>query len=687
MDDSLSFKKNFDERVSLEDFEKFPSKSSRINDPLSLSNIKQSGITQKELYPNSQNEYLIKNNDSKGLIFDLKESKFNFFDNQRTKNNNILKKLKNKLFKNENQNSRNKSFSLNKKKDINYQNDNFSLLNEEIKFYEKYKSISEKELLNLIEKEINKTIIQKNYEKKMQKQKEKFYNSEEKDKTEKKKQKLKEEENKKNYYEEINKRKILNEKINKELEENRKKMEKKLFDFNEKEKKRLLNLEYQKELNLINQKEQDEIRKKKINEAQKNFELKLNEKRNIFLSKEKNNEEIKKKLEENKIILQKQKNEDDYQKKLKIKKKLEEKDLLTQKKYEEYNNKQKIFYEKQKLKEQKQKLEIQEREKENILKTNLLKKNLERNLEIINEKREKLLKKFESKESFIKKLNKEKKREFLLKSEEEKRRKFIKDDNLRKINNIQNYEKEKILELIEEKFKKIDNIKYNQEKLREKKDKISNKIKIEKNINAKKINRIFSKQNIDIKDLENFRNLFPNSSSKFNNLIQQFKNCENENNKYNNFNLDNKSLDKSSFITSINYIGNVKKSNSSNNIFNDNKNSFSNINDIERKINNYSVLYKNNNVNKIIKKVNENQIKINNMKLELNKQLMNMIENEEKNETERKNKFNNISDDEIKNNLSKQFSEERALATKKINELSLSNEKKIEEYIKSLEQN
>ena len=392
-------------------------------------------------------------------------------------------------------------------------------------------------------------------------------------------------------------------------------------------------------------------------------------------------------MEENKIILQKQKNEDDYQKKLKIKKKLEEKDLLTQKKYEEYNNKQKIFYEKQKLKEQKQKLEIQEREKENILKTNLLKKNLERNLEIINEKREKLLKKFESKESFIKKLNKEKKREFLLKSEEEKRRKFIKDDNLRKINNIQNYEKEKILELIEEKFKKIDNIKYNQEKLREKKDKISNKINIEKNINAKKINRIFSKQNIDIKDLENFRNLFPNSSSKFNNLIQQFKNCENENNKYNNFNLDNKSLDKSSFITSINYIGNVKKSNSSNNIFNDNKNSFSNINDIERKINNYSVLYKNNNVNKIIKKVNENQIKINNMKLELNKQLMNMIENEEKNETERKNKFNNISDDEIKNNLSKQFSEERALATKKINELSLSNEKKIEEYIKSLEQN
>ena len=63
------------------------------------------------------------------------------------------------------------------------------------------------------------------------------------------------------------------------------------------------------------------------------------------------------------------------------------------------------------------------------------------------------------------------------------------------------------------------------------------------------------------------------------------------------------------------------------------------------------------------------------MKLELNKQLINIIENKEKNETERKNKFNNISNEEIKNNLSKQFSEERALATKKINELSLSKEK------------
>ena len=94
MDDSLSFKKNFNEKISIEDFEKFPSKSSRINDPLSLSNIKQSGITQKEVYPNSQNEYLIKNNDSKGLIFDTKESKFNFFDNQRTKKKKYFNEIK-----------------------------------------------------------------------------------------------------------------------------------------------------------------------------------------------------------------------------------------------------------------------------------------------------------------------------------------------------------------------------------------------------------------------------------------------------------------------------------------------------------------------------------------------------------------------------------------------------------------
>ena len=55
-----------------------------------------------------------------------------------------------------------------------------------------------------------------------------------------------------------------------------------------------------------------------------------------------------------------------------------------------------------------------------------------------------------------------------------------------------------------------------------------------------------------------------------------------------------------------------------------------------------------------------------------------MIEIEEKNEIERKNLINNINDEEIKKTLSKQFLEERYLATKKNKYLSISNENKID---------
>ena len=66
---------------------------------------------------------------------------------------------------------------------------------------------------------------------------------------------------------------------------------------------------------------------------------------------------------------------------------------------------------------------------------------------------------------------------------------------------------------------------------------------------------------------------------------------------------------------------------------------------------------------------------------------MNVIEIEEKNEMKRKNLIHNINDAEIKKSLSKQFLEERNLATKKIRDLSISNEKKIKEFIKQLENN
>ena len=299
-------------------------------------------------------------------------------------------------------------------------------------------------------------------------------------------------------------------------------------------------------------------------------------------------------------------------------------------------------------------------------------------------KKNQIMKKIEYKDILIKKILKQKKIESLNKIEEENKRKFINEDNLRRLNNIQDYEKEKTLELIEEKYKKAEEVKNKKELLKKEKKNIQNQILNEKNNFFKRLNNIFSKPKIDIKNLESFRDSFINIS-RFDNLFEQLKNNYG-NKKYINYNHSiyniNNSTDRTNYMTVFNNYKphyHSRRANSTNNNF--------------LKVN-YSTLSSNfddkNNLYKIYNKKkydNENDIKINTYKLKLNKELMNMIEIEEKNEIERKNLINNIYDVELKKNLGKKFLEERNMATKKIRNLSIKKKKKIEEFVKQLENN
>ena len=711
--------------ISIKDFEKSPLKTQRINSPYSILSLRQSGITQEELYPISLFEYLDKYPNTKKLPFKIQESRFTFFENHRLKKIKYLKELRNQI-QFENKSSRNKSDIHNKKNNNFYSEEISYILIEDLKSFERFKNRNDKELLDLIENEVNKTIFKNNYEKKIKNQKERFKEykkkllerslEEQKKKLEIEKEKIRkqkeeeylkdkldrerEEKNKIEYktrleneklkekemndknIDEIKKRKEIQERINKQIEENKKKIEKRKDELAKKEKNRLVIMDLQRELKLLNKKEENEIKKKKIEKIQEHLKNKLNQIREEYLIKEKHNEEVKKKFEEQKYKLFKQKSADSFEKKLKIRKIIENQELLDQKKIEEFNEKQKQINEKKKLMDKKQQIEINIRKKEYIRKFNNLKHRLKNNEIEFNEKKNQIMKKLEYKDKLIKKILKQKKIESMNKIEEENKKKFINEDNLRRLNNIQDYEKEKILELIEEKHKKAEEIKNKKELLKKEKKNIQKQIINEKNNFFQRLKNIFSKPNINYKTLESFRETFINIS-RFDNLFELLKNNKGNKKyiKYNHsiYNINN-STDRSNCLTGFsNYKSyyHSRRANSTNNIFL--KGNYSTLSSNFNNKNNLDKIY---NINE-----NENDIKINNYKLKLNKELMNVIEIEEKNEMERKNLIHNINDAEIKKSLSKQFLEERNLATKKIRDLSISNEKKIEEFIKQLENN
>ena len=88
--------KKMKEKISLENFN-FESKTQRLSSPFSMKACKLQGVTEKDLYYISLEDYINSNPDSKNLPKELQQKRYDNYEENRTKLIEELKETRNKL--------------------------------------------------------------------------------------------------------------------------------------------------------------------------------------------------------------------------------------------------------------------------------------------------------------------------------------------------------------------------------------------------------------------------------------------------------------------------------------------------------------------------------------------------------------------------------------------------------------
>lgn len=663
----------------------------KINSPRSLLALKYAGLTQEELYFISFDEFVTISPDIKKLPKEMQIKRFDFYETHRKNKIKEVIELREKIIEKE-QKKLSYSEELNKSSlTLSSQNKKRSTsVNNDIKRLEKIKAKNETELLNMIQNEIKKKLIVKRAEEKIQIQREiqkKFMeeqekkNQEELKKKEKieneKKKKMLEEEKKleklekerqrkeqelykkekedeenrlkelrKKHEEEEKKKKEYQEKLELMYEENRIKREQKQKELEIKNKERQDYLEYQRICKLKEQEEQNKLKKRKIEKNRKNLENKLNHIRIQYLQKENESKIKKERWDQNKLMKLQQQHEKALKKEEQIKQINFKNQSLEKEKLEKFNAKQEqINLKRQKLAEEMEK-EQRLKNLKHQMKREQCVKALENNEEIIQQKKENVLKKIEEKNKILQNVMKEKEKQLLIRKEEHNKKEFLKNENIRRMNLKNEFFKEKTLSQINERDIKIEELKHEKMQIAKEKMKIQNEISAKKIEYTEIIQNLLQKNTLDAETLKPFKNLFPNNPH-FETLLQQLGNEKPQTFLTSHPRRRNKNKSNSFYIkkTNTSLSGeSLIKNKSTNDLKTTLSNKYSTEKHIEEKVNGYRLL--------------------------LNKELIKMIQNEEIKENERNRALSLTKDPKEKKILLQLHEKERKEANQKIVEFN-----------------
>ena len=151
---------NCGKQYSIEDLEKNSNRYIRISTPCSVLALKRTGISQEELYFVPFIEFIQKNPEMRKLSPEIQESRYMFFEGHRKEKIQEIKKVRNQIKNDKNDNNsitRNNSF-LNKSANLTFDHNKLfsTSVNNDIKQLEQMKAKNELELLNMLQNEVNK---------------------------------------------------------------------------------------------------------------------------------------------------------------------------------------------------------------------------------------------------------------------------------------------------------------------------------------------------------------------------------------------------------------------------------------------------------------------------------------------------------------------------------------------------
>ena len=694
--------------ISIEDFKADPTSKIRINSPRSLLAMCQTGISQDELTFLSFVDFLTKFKEIRKLPTEIQTTRYEFCESMRKDRINQISKCREAIINKENlsttRNGNNNSNTLthcnstgnmyNKYNITSGFNNMSTSLSNDLKQLEHIKEKNKMDLLNMLQNQVNTQLMLQANERKLQKQKEKFENQQremqlkaeedrrKKERIQKERERRSMEEESKQQQKEKERKRIEQERMKKEQEdeqmreletqrkrkeeerkrknfqlrleqlqeEYRAQMNNRQIEMNKREKDRQLLLEQQR-----NEKknEQEQIYKHKkalIEKNQRNLELKLQQLKQGYIDKEKKNDLKRKQFEEQRLFNYQLQQEQSLRKSLEIKKIMEKQEENEKLKLEKYELKQKQISEKKILLQKLSQEEQEEKQRRIEAKSKQLQKKLSLNEENNILKQNQILKKIKIKQDNLQKAMRQREKELMLKSEEKVKRTMIKDENLLHISRKEQFEREKTMEQINKRTKRLDEMRYQKLLIIEEKKRVQSEIARKKKEFSNMFNRFFTKRNIDVQSLHSLKGIFSNNP-KFTELCEQLQGKNSErtlrgNNSYNGYNsYHNKTSLNNTFLS-------YKSENK-------NKRSSSVVDDAYKE-ESAMVDNKNEDIDKLV----------NDYRLQLNKELMNLIESEQKKEQNREAEYNKAVTGKEKTELDKKHSEERQIASKNIVEFS-----------------
>ena len=681
--------------INIIDFELNPIEENKINSPRSLEAIAKLGYIFEDLIYNDFNQFKQIHYEIIPLELEMQQKRYNFYEDLRKTKIAEIKDLYIKLCNNENKKEINTMINNYSKKDY----ESTALKNNLITF-EKIKAKNELDLINLANYEIGREIDQEFAMEKLRIQDEKR----EMIKKELKERREKEEDEKKIKFQE---------KINKMLEDSNNKLYQKQKELEIKDQERQKKIEENKMKKII-ESLQRSIEKKELFEKNKhNLENQIQQMKELYEEKQKKKEIKQKEFEELKI------KEHLKEKELSIKKEQEIKDvLLRNKKIEKkringYKEKQKQIELKREEIKKNQNIENEIKIKEILEKEQHIKDILVKNEILEKEKKKKIMKLINKKEENFLINHQRKINENILKAEESQEYRILKEEKIKALSRIQEYDRNQLYKNILEKSERLNELNLQKLKIIEKKKLMKDKILRKKEKYTEQFQLITSSKGFNLESIKFIEKIFPNNE-KINQLIQKIKLKSqrnifmNQNNLYSSRYNDKpyKSMSQSNFKVLSNYNKekiNMEKYKSHNSFFitSDNKNyledskkknnslikSKNNINDIDENNGKNNKQYnekniKNNNNNNKMNQLNEEEIKkqINLLRIKLNQDLMELISTEKQKEELREQTLINIKNQKEKKKLEKAFGLERFQASDKIIKKNEEIEKKIKQY-------
>ena len=518
----------------------------RINSPRSHEALARLGYTPEELSYVSLNDFITRNPELRGMSKEIIKNRYDFIDNKRLKKIEEAKNERLRIIEDEENRSNNlgsASQNLASNSMLNSQLKS-TAINNELKALERMKKKQEMELLNMVQYELKTKLMMKENEEKIRKQREKelkykqeieeqhrLENERKKQKEAERLEQLRKEEEERTrkeaekYMEEQKRMKQEQERERQRLREARMKQEKekqKQEEFRKSIEKMLLDNMQKAEMRQLQLQEKDNIRKQKMEEKRleemrrnqekmlakqqlieknmRNLEDKLNNQRENYMRKEMINEEKKQQFEYMRSLAFKEKKEKSEARSNEMKKVLAKNTELEQMKIEQYNERQKKIQQHKLEIEEQQRLEQFKKEERNRNRDIHIKETLKNNEKLENQKKYYILDKISKRDDMVNQMRMMKERDNMEKSEMRTIKRIEKEEGLKRLANLQEYERSKILERLSDKDMRIEEFKTQKSIIAEKKRQTQEEINRKKAEYAEKFESIFRKKTIDVID-------------------------------------------------------------------------------------------------------------------------------------------------------------------------------------------